>query len=222
MNEELKVDIRPYRQEDKGSVRDIAVDTAFFGNSGEIFLPDREVLGDMLTAYYLDYEPESVFVAEQDSQVVGYIMGCVDTVKSHSVIDKNIMPGIIRKGLLRGLLFKSRTLSFAFFSLRSLIRREFRRPDFSQEYPAHFHINIADGFRGKGLGRKLLDAFCFYLENKNIRGVCAWTFSEGGKKLFSSAGFSLLYNQKVTYFDYLLRKELFLNCWGKKLGGAKC
>lgn len=217
MAQEPEVIIRPYKQEDKNIVRDIAVDTAFLGKSGEFFLPDRQILADMLTGYYLDYEPESVFVAQGLSRVVGYIMGCVDSVKSHRVIDKNIMPKIIRKGILRGLLFKAGTLRFAFFSLRSLIRGEFRRPDFNKDYPAHFHINIADGFRGKGIGGKLLGAFCSYLKEKNIKGVCAWTFTGAGTKLFSSCGFNQLYSQKVTYFDYLLDKELFVSCWGKKI-----
>ncbi len=217
MAQENRIIIRPYKHEDKSALRDIAVDTAFLGKSGEAFLPDRVVLADMLSGYYLDYEPESVFVAEYSSGVVGYIMGSVDTAGSHRVIDKNIMPGIIRKGILRGLLLKARTWRFAFYSLRSLIRREFSRPDFNQEYPAHFHINIADGFRGMGIGHKLLDAFCEYLKDRNIKGVCAWTFTDGAKRLFASSGFSRLYDQKVTYFDYLLGKELFLSCWGKKL-----
>ncbi len=217
MAEEREVIIRLYRREDKNRVRNIAVDTAFLGNSGEIFLPDREVLGDMSAAYYLDYEPESVFVAECAGKVIGYIMGCVDTATSHRITDKNIMPGVIWKGLCRGLLFRLEILHLAYFSLRSLVRKEFRRPDFNQDYPAHFHINIAEGFRGKGIGRKLLDAFCAYLKEKNIKGVCAWTFTEGGRKLFFSCGFSELYNQQVTYFDYLLDKKLFVSCWGRKL-----
>ncbi|MCX5711903.1 MAG: GNAT family N-acetyltransferase [Candidatus Omnitrophica bacterium] len=217
MAQNNEITVRFYKKEDKDIVRDIAVDTAFLGKSGEIFLPDRQVLADMLTAYYLDYEPESVLVAEYSGKVVGYLMGCVDTLKSHRITDKNIMPVVIRKGLRRGLLLKIRTLRFAYFSLRSLIRKEFSRPDFNQDYPAHFHINISEGFRGKGAGHRLLEAFCAYLKGKNIKGACAWTFTEGGRKLFSSCGFNELYCRGVTYFDYLLEDKLFLSCWGRKL-----
>jgi len=214
--DDTTVVIRAYQKEDKEMVRRIAVDTSFFGDSGEVYLPDREVLGDMLTAYYLDYEPESAFVAESDDKVIGYLMGCLDTAREQQITGKKIISGVIWKGLRRGLLFKANTIRFVFSSIRSLIRGEFRRPDFSKEYPAHLHINISRSFRGRGIGTRLIQAFLLKLAGKKVKGVCAWTFTDGGKKLFERTGFNLVFSRQVTYFDYLLHKVVMLDCWGKK------
>jgi hypothetical protein len=127
------------------------------------------------------------------------------------------MPRLILKSLCRGLLFKADTQRFIYYSLRSLARGEFRRPDFSRQYPAHLHINIALEFRKKGIGTQLAEIFLNYLKIKRIKGLHAWTMTEAGKSLFRSLGFALLYNQRVTYFDYILKRELFLSCFGKRI-----
>ena len=40
-----------------------------------------------------------------------------------------------------------------------------------ERYPAHLHINIADGFRSRGLGARLIDAFRSILAAEKIGGM---------------------------------------------------
>lgn len=43
--------------------------------------------------------------------------------------------------------------------------------EFFEEFPAHLHINCADGARGQGLGGRLLGEFEERLRRKGIKGV---------------------------------------------------
>ena len=72
------VKIRPYQKEDKGFIRKISGDTANRGKPVETFFKDREVMEDLLTLYYTDFEPQSSWVAEYEGRVVGYLTGCLN------------------------------------------------------------------------------------------------------------------------------------------------
>jgi ribosomal protein S18 acetylase RimI-like enzyme len=217
MSSEDEIKIRPYKPTDKKEVRIIAVETAFMGNSGEVFFTDREILADGLTGYYLNFEPQSSFVAESQNKIAGYLLGCLSTKRYQRIFNYGILPRLILRSLCRGLLFQVKIQRFIYYALRSWLRGEFSRPDFSLEYPAHLHINIAAPFRNHGIGTKLVELFFNYLKKNGVSGLHAWTMAEGGKHFFRNLGFNLLYDQKVTYFDYLLRRELRLNCFGKKI-----
>lgn len=212
-----EISIRPYKKIDKAGLRKISIETVFMGDSGQMFWDDKEILADWLTHYYLEFEPESSFIAEYQNKIVGYLMGCLNTKRYHKILNQRTVPLLFLKSLCRGMFLKVKVWRFIYYSLRSFLRREFRRPDFSLEYPAHLHINIEAQFRKRGIGTRLIEVFFSYLRSKGIKGLHAWTMTEGGKNLFKSLGFNLLYSQKVTYFDYILNKELSLSCWGKKI-----
>lgn len=217
MPQGYEVNVRSYKETDKAGVRRISIETAFIGKSGEVFCNDQEILADWLTYYYLEFEPESSFVVEYQTKIVGYLTGCLNTKRYYNIFNQKILPWLILKSLCRGLLFKIKTLRFIYYSLVSLLRGEFKRPEFSSEYPAHLHINIEARFRNRGIGTRLIEVFLNYLRGKGIQGVHAWTITEGGKNLFRGRGFNLIYNRKVTYFDYMLNRELYLSCFGKEI-----
>lgn len=52
------VRIRPYEQRDYEVVRRICCDTGFFGMPIDTVFKDRELFAELITAPYLDYEPE--------------------------------------------------------------------------------------------------------------------------------------------------------------------
>src|SRR5271170_3401678 len=67
--------IRPYRPDDRPTLRAICADTGFLGQPIDPVFEDRELFADYLTSYYTDAEPESTYVCELDGQVKGYLMG---------------------------------------------------------------------------------------------------------------------------------------------------
>jgi hypothetical protein len=73
------LDVRPYQQEDRETVLQIAADTAFFGEPVEHYMDDRRLFCDAFYGYYTDVEPEHGWVATANGVVAGFLMGCWDT-----------------------------------------------------------------------------------------------------------------------------------------------
>ena len=71
--------IRAYRASDRAAVRSIVFATGFMGDPVDWLWGDPESFADLFTRYYTDREPESLFVAERDRTVVGYLSRSVDS-----------------------------------------------------------------------------------------------------------------------------------------------
>jgi GNAT superfamily N-acetyltransferase len=209
--------IRPYDARDRQEVRRICCDTAFMGDMLENFFDDREIFADFAISYYTDYEPQSLFVAENSGGIVGYIAGCCDTLRYKRILEGRILPKTILKILSRGLIVKLKTRVFLLNCLKSLMRGEFNRPVFLNEYPAHLHINITDNVRRLGVGFRLMDKLLEYFRENKITGVQLSSISKIGQSFFSKLNFAVLYSRRMTYFDYLVKEPVYLACFGKKL-----
>ena len=72
------VNIRLYESRDRAAVRRICCETADNGGPVEGFFRDRELVADLVTRYYTDFEPESCWVAE----VAGAMSACSDGVST--------------------------------------------------------------------------------------------------------------------------------------------
>lgn len=187
------------------------------GEPANIFFPDEEILSDTITSYYTDYEPESIFIAEYSGNIVGYLTGCKDTRRYYRIWRRKILPKIIKKALYRGALFNIKIIRFLFHSLIGWIKGDFKRPNIYKNYPAHFHINIVNGYRDLGIGTILLEYFLEYLRKENIRSVYAVTISEKAKAFFRKNGFESIYSHKINLFNYLLKKDIRLDILARVL-----
>jgi len=205
--------IRPYSESDRQAVRQIAYDTAFFGDSASVFFDDREILQDYLTAYFIDYEPQSCFVAEADSGIVGYLMGAKDSRARR----RGLASRLLFKAIRHNIILRKKSAVFIFSCLKSFFKGEFRAPDFSCRYPATLHINIKPGFRNQGIGSRLIAAYLDYLKREEITGLHFATLSEQAARLYERLGFSLLYKSCRSYFRPILQRDIFCYVYGKKL-----
>lgn len=209
--------IRPYREDDRSEVRQIAWETAFLGESGASFFSDQEVLCDFLTIYFTDYEPESCFVAEYQEKIIGYLIGSLDEHRMNRIFISRIFLPIILKIIARGTLFKKKCLVFILRCMISFFIGEFEIPDFSDEYPAVLHINIRKKFRGAGIGSELMSAFFDYLRAHNVGGVHLSTMSKEAGMFFKRNGFEMLHAGTRTYLWHVQKQEVFVYWFGKKI-----
>jgi len=206
--------IRQYRAGDRDAVRKICCDTAFMGEPLERFFDDKETAADLLTSYYTDYEPESTFVAGSDGKVVGYLTGCKDTAGKEKVFSRKILPKAFLDFLKKGLIFRKRTAEFL---LNSLLSGGSKQPKVSREYPAHLHINVDEGYRRRGVGAKLMNAFFEYLKKNKIKGVHLATFSEDGSSFFVKNGFTILWESATSRWRYIVNRDVKIYIFGKIL-----
>jgi ribosomal protein S18 acetylase RimI-like enzyme len=152
-----KINIRPYKAEDRAALRTLCCDVADKGSPIENFFSDREVAADLLTKYYTDYEPQSTFVAQCDGRLVGYINGCMDNRRHGLAMFWLIMPALLIKAFKHGIFFQPEIHQLLRGMLKNW-RRVFvwRRKSF-HSHQGHLHIGIAGDFRGQQVGRNLVN-----------------------------------------------------------------
>jgi GNAT superfamily N-acetyltransferase len=209
------VDIREFSVQDRESVRRISCETAFAGAPGEKIFSDDEILADVLTSCFTDYEPQSCFVAVVNNRVVGYICGAKDAAAMKRVFNRRVLSGLVMKAFRRGVFFDRKNLRFFRRCLISMFRGEFRVPDFSGEFPAILHINLDKNFRGQAIGSKLIARFLRYLKEGGVSGVHLGTLSEDAGVFFKKTGFDLLFQGRRSYLKDYTGRDLDFYVFGK-------
>ena len=209
--------IRPFRLEDRDSVRAIAYNTAFLGESPEAFFEGKDLIEDLLTGIYLDYEPQTCFVAENCGQVIGYLLGAKDISGLEKASGFKVIRKIFFKLVARGLILRKKNLIFLFNCLGSYFKGEFLLPDFSKEYPATLHVNIKTDFRNQGIGSLLVDGYLGLLSKEKITGVHFATLSDKAARFYEKLGFTLLFKNKRSYLRHILHRDLTCYVYGKRL-----
>jgi GNAT superfamily N-acetyltransferase len=201
--------IRRYRPEDRAAVRQICCDTGLMGDTIDPHFGSPELFADYWMNYYTDFEPESAFVAELDGKVIGYLVGCVDTSIQQETQSDIIVPKIRRRLLMFGYKIDRRFFSFVWRYLRSMWRGEFVEESIT-DYPAHLHMNIAEGYRSQGLGSRLLSEYFEYLRQNKVRGVHLGTTT--GNKLavpfYKKWGFRLVSSRPLTIYDGIVPEKV--------------
>ncbi|MCM8830376.1 MAG: GNAT family N-acetyltransferase [Candidatus Omnitrophica bacterium] len=214
--------IRKYQEPyDRKFIREICCDTAFLGDPVENFFEGREVVADLLTLYYTDYEPESVFVAELTGQIVGYLTGCKNIKRQKRIFITRILPVIAVRFILSDSILKKKNVLFLYHCILSFLKKEFFTTDVLLEHPATLHINIDRRYRNMGIGKKLVSEYLYYLKNEKVKGVCLATVSVDAVRFFKKMGFTVLQKKKVSCFAYLGYKRLYRFILGRKLTDEK-
>lgn len=213
----MEISIRPFKKEDRDFVRYLCCETAFSGEKLENFFEGREVIADLLTMYFTDYEPESLFIAEIDGIKAGYLTGCRNIRKHKRIFKRKVLPIVVKKFLLSGALLKKKNIIFLYNCAKSFFKKEIFDPDFSNQYPAILHINVASEYTKSGIGKRLIEQYCDYLIRHNVKGIHLTTVSENAKGFFQKMGFVVLHKRKISYFEYLRPCFPFRFTMGKKL-----
>jgi ribosomal protein S18 acetylase RimI-like enzyme len=185
--------VRAYRTTDRQAVHFIAAETAFFGTAAEAYLDDRRILSDAVYGYYTDFESEHVLIAEHESQPVGFLTGCYDTVRQLRIWRRLILPKLALSVVTGRYYLGRRTLRYAVSAIRAVARNEIPAADLHL-YPAHLHVNIMPAARGLGLGERLLVTYLNQLWRDRIAGVHLHTTSLNiaACHLYRKAGMQLL------------------------------
>ena len=156
-------------------------------------------------------------MAEVDGLVVGYLLGCLDTERQERIFTQKIQGKLLRDYFTKGVFFSWQNWRYIRRVARSWRRGEFNDPmsKVKPEYPAHLHTNIAPPeYRGKGMGKALMEAYFAYLRENKIRGVHLVTSSRNkiALKLYYRMGFKDLFRGPLTCYDHVTSEPM------KKIG----
>ncbi len=191
--------IRLFEQRDRERIRQICCDTADRGRPIESFYPYRDIAADLLTGYYTDYEPHSSWVAEYDSQVVGYLNGCLDSARCTRLMTIRVVPATVFKAMLSGVFWKKETWRWFKLALKSWTLGGFSRRISLRKYPAHVHINVDRLFRGKEAGHMLMDNFFLQARQAKARGIHAIVSGDNpnAQRFFEKMGFVVVSRHRM-------------------------
>jgi ribosomal protein S18 acetylase RimI-like enzyme len=182
--------IRRYQPTDRAAVRQLAGDTAHFGDPIERFLDAREVFLDAFASFYTDVMGNYLWIAEEDGALLGYLMGCPDTIDYNEWFRANVKKVAWRAAILhyRGVLTR-KSLGYIWRYAQVHIPYVDLSP-----YPAHLHINTRADKRGSGIGSALMTTYLDQLRNENIPGVHLETSSANTSAVpwYEKLGFQLL------------------------------
>jgi ribosomal protein S18 acetylase RimI-like enzyme len=98
------------------------------------------------------------------------------------------------RALARGVFWRKDTWNLIRCMIKSAQLGGFQRRDESELYPAHLHINLEAGFRGRGLGRRLVERFFTQARSAGCPGVQVSTSQDnkGVCNFFEHLGFIVL------------------------------
>jgi len=208
--------IRSYRGSDMAALREICFQTALYGQCVEPLCYDRGFIAEAVLGYYTRFERESLFVAEADGRVVGYLTGCADTKRSERLFASAIVPRLLLRFVGHGHWHRAGVWRIIAAVTVLGLRRYSAMRRVVAEYPAHCHIDIAADAQRMGLGSQLFEAFLNYLNARGVRGVHVSTPTEPGKKFFATMGFILLARHPAPSLGGISPGEIWL--MGRKLG----
>ncbi len=214
--------IRPYRPSDREMVFRIAADTAFFGEPVEAFLDDRRLFCDAFYAYYTEFEQQHSFVAcagqAGKEQVVGFLMGSLDTARRDRLYVRNILPHILWRAIRGHYRLGKRTVRYGLALLMGALRDSYPPADLAL-YPAHLHVNLQEAWRGHGLGRRLVECYLKHLRALRVPGVHLHTtnLNLAACRLYERLGFRLLDARPTLAWKWLVDGPVENDLYGLRL-----
>jgi GNAT superfamily N-acetyltransferase len=210
--------IRSYAQTDRQAVFRIAADTAFFGEPVEAYLDDRRLFCDIFYRYYTDLENEHSLVACSDEEVTGFLMGSLDTAEQQKRWYRETLLPTLWSALKGNYHLGGRTWRYLGGMTLASLRGEYVSCDLNL-YPAHLHINIDQEWRGRGLGRRLMQTFLDQLCQHGVAGVHLNTsnLNEAACILYERMGFQLLASHPTRLWAHLITQPVENRCYGLKL-----
>jgi hypothetical protein len=176
----MALKIRPYRAEDRASVRAICFETGMMGDPVEFVYGDRESFADLFTSYYTDQEPEHCFVVDDAGRVVGYLLGTLDSRRVPS--SERI---IARHVVTRLLPLRHNMARFFWRSLRDMVvDRALPLPEPAidlDRFPAHTHFNLLPEARQAPIAAGLYRSFFMLAKRAGTPGIHGEVFVENAR-----------------------------------------
>lgn len=210
--------IRRYQPKDRQAIRTLCCDTAYFGNPCEAFFSDRELLADLVMNYHTDYEPEHAWLVEHKGEVVAYLCACFNEVRYSRRMLFKIVPFAFVRSLMRGKIWSKKTRRLISYNFKCFFSGEIKVKKLkTKKFPVNIHQNTKQGFRGRGLGKKLVAVFLKEVEKNKMSGIRFRALRQEPNFLFfEKYGFKKIDCKRVKIWEEWLKKTpLYYMEYGK-------
>jgi len=159
--------IRSYKSADTSAAYEICLKTGNSGQDATHLFSDPLVLGHIYVGPYMEFEPQSVFILEDDQGPCGYIMGVLDSQTYYQWMHSEWLPKIRVD-------YKKPTGNPDTWDETEKITNLLFQPESQRlfpDFPAHLHIDLLSRAQGKGQGKLMMDHFIDYIRKNKIPGV---------------------------------------------------
>lgn len=161
--------IRPCEPKDEPVVYEICLKTGDSGKDASHLFTDPLALGHIYVGPYVNLEPQSAFVLEDDRGVCGYILGAVDSDLFYRRFRDEWLPKLRQR---YGEPVGDRSEWTEDEKLYHLYYHpHVTYPDSLLEYPSHLHIDLLPRAQGKGQGVLMMDRLMEHLMKAGSAGV---------------------------------------------------
>jgi ribosomal protein S18 acetylase RimI-like enzyme len=161
------VGVRAYEARDLDALREICVLTGYRGTDARPVMTDTAILPDAYAEPYVVHDPGLAFVADDGGRAVGYVLGTVDTAEFARWFAESWLPLVAPKHAQP----PEHPDNFEEAILRDLHNPARMIVPELAGHPAHLHIDLLPGYQGRGLGRRLMEAFFAELRARGVERV---------------------------------------------------
>jgi GNAT superfamily N-acetyltransferase len=210
--------VRPYTPADRDDIRQLCYETGYLGKPVDVFFKDRDLFADLFTKPYLDHESEWGLVAESEGRVVGYLLGSTRSYFDLLQMSSGFQTTV--KMLLRLVLgrYNSHPRSRRF--IRWLLMSGFWEQPKHPRNSAHLHFDLHEGYRGRGIARKLWTDYEGRLKQAGIKRCYGAFFSHPKRRpelAYARYGFSVFDRRRTTMFEPEISDPVEVVCVSKEL-----
>jgi GNAT superfamily N-acetyltransferase len=162
--------LRPFRPEDLSDIYQISVQTGDNGRDATALYDDPKLMGHIYSAPYVLLNPEHAIVIEYNDQVVGYIVGTLDTQSWEKRLELEWWPK------LRHQYKAPDPENLDHWTMDQIRIDRIHNPrlidrEISTRYPAHMHMNLLPIMQRRGIGTSLLQKWLSIAIIEGDRGV---------------------------------------------------
>ena len=125
------------------------------------------LVGDIYVAPYVLHQLKFAHVLVVKNEIVGYILGVLDTAEFENILAKSYWPQI--KAKYAQIDYEITPADQGL--LKDLAKQGFSDPALIAKYPSHFHIDIAEPHQGAGFGKVMLSNLLAELKTSGSKGV---------------------------------------------------
>ena len=182
--------IRPYESRDRDALYNVCLRTGDDGNDATGMFTVPTILGEVYVGPYLEFEPNSAWVVDDNGTAAGYVLCAPDTAAFETRCESEWWP-TLRERYPVG--------SFSAGSPDEEVVGIIHHPHRADaallvQYPAHLHIDLAPEMQSLGLGGALIRQLLSSLEARGIPGVFLGVASGNSRAIgfYEHLGFATL------------------------------
>jgi len=190
---------------DLADLREVCLRTGDLGADGTALTAWPDLVGDVYAAPYAVHDPALVTVVEHEGRVVGYVIGCRDTLAFEAWCEEHWWPPLRERYPRPG----AGTRPFDAPLLRQVHERPAQARPHLVTHPAHLHVDLLPEAQGRGLGRRLLAHVVAQLLDAGAPGVHLGVGAANTRAVavYRRLGFELLLDPAPDASSYVLGRS---------------